>query len=105
MAVINLPEWTWVKVATNVNTGIVNKVDRFAEGDLWYYQTFRSTGEAAPPVPTIGEVPEEAVRIFKHTNQAEIFHVDPVNTHIDVYIMCQNNDNDLVDTGKVRVDL
>ena len=101
--VINIPEWAWLKVATNVNTGVITRLD----STVYYYQTYRETGEAAPPAPTPpsgddrGIIPEEAVRLFDRSNQAQISAVAP----IDVYIMCQNPDLDSNDQGKIRVDL
>jgi hypothetical protein len=59
------------------------------------------TGEAAPPAPTLGTIPEEAVKIFAHSNQVPISSGD----YIDVYIMCANSDNDSDDGGKIRVDI
>lgn len=92
-----LNEWEWTKVATNVTTGSMHRI----RSTVYYYQTYRLTGEAAPSDPTVGEMPDEAVRIFEESNQISISSTDP----IDVYILCANSDDDNSDAGKVRVDL
>jgi hypothetical protein len=97
-AIITLNEWEWVKVATNVVTGSIHRLNTV----VYYYQTFRLTGEVAPTAPTLGTIPEEAVRIFDKSNQVLISS----NDFIDVYIMCANSDEDSDDdVGKIRVDL
>lgn len=90
-------EWEWVKVATDVTSGTIHSLN----STVYYYQTFRPTGEAAPAIPTVGIIPEEAVRIFELSNQEDISN----NYSIDVYIMCANSDDDNTDNGKLRVDL
>lgn len=101
--VVNVPEWAWLKVATNVTTGVLTRLD----STVYYYQTYRDTGGGAPPAPTApaggadGVIPEEAVRIFDQSNQAQISGV----AGIDVYIMCANRDEDSSEQGKIRVDL
>lgn len=92
-----LPEWKWVKVATSVTTGKLNRL----ESSVAYYQTYRVTGDTEPTEPTIGIIPDEAVKIFELDNQEDIGSTDP----IDVYIMCANSDNDDNDQGKIRIDL
>lgn len=93
-----LNEWEWVKVATNVVTGSIHRLNTV----VYYYQTFRLTGEAAPAAPTVGTIPAEAVRIFDKSNQVPISSTDL----IDVYIMCANSDDDSDDdVGKIRVDI
>ncbi len=91
------PEWAWQKVATAVVTGMIHRLVT----TVYYYQTFRLTGEAAPAVPTLGTIPEEAVRLFDQSNSEEISSSNP----IDVYIMCANQDDDATDEGKIRVDV
>lgn len=95
--IIPVPEWTWVKVATNVITGSIHRLNSI----VYYYQTYRLTGEAAPTAPVKGTIPAEAVRIFDQSNQIAISSVDL----IDVYIMCANSDDDSTDAGSVRVDI
>ena len=90
-------EWVWQKVATNVLTGLINRLTT----TVYYYQTYRLTGTAAPAVPTQGTIPEEAVRIFDQSSQEEISAL----AAIDVYIMCANSDDDADDVGKIRVDI
>ena len=91
------PEWAWQKVATAVVSGMVHRIIT----TVYYYQTYRLTGEAAPTVPTQGTIPEEAVRLFDQSPSEEISSSSP----IDVYIMCANQDDDADDTGKIRVDI
>lgn len=90
-------EWEWVEVATGVTTGNIIMMD----SSVYYYQTFRPTTDTAPAVPTVGTIPDEAVKIFEQSNE------EPIGATylIDVYIMCANNDDDDADSGKIRVDL
>ena len=90
-------EWVWQKVATAVVSGIIHRITT----TVYYYQTYRLTGEAAPSAPTQGTIPEEAVRLFTQSKSEEISSSDP----IDVYIMVANQDDDANDTGKIRVDV
>lgn len=90
-------EWVWQKIATNVITGVVYRLNTLVE----YYQTFRLTGEAAPTTPTLGTVPEEAVRIFEQSNQVPISSIDA----IDVYVMVKYNNTIAGRDGKIRIDL
>ena len=90
-------EWVWQKVATNVLTGSIHRLTT----TVYYYQTYRLTGTAAPATPTQGTIPEEAVRIFNQSSQVPISSIDS----IDVYIMCANSDDDADDVGKIRVDI
>lgn len=99
--VVEIPEWTWVKVATAVTSGFVNLVNGLPAGRLHYYSTYKETGDPAPSVPIVGTVPEEAVELFKIENQATVVAKVP----IDVYVMCSNGDTNIAETGKVRVDL
>ena len=91
------PEWAWQKVATAVTTGLIHRL----VSTVWYYQTYRLTGEAAPTAPTQGTIPEEAIRIFEKSISEEILSSEA----IDIYIMCQNADDDADDTGKIRIDI
>ena len=96
--VISLPEWEWTKVATNVVMGSIHRLST----TVYYYQTFRKTGEAAPPAPTIGTLPNEAVMIFQQKSEEPI----GLAAAADVYIMTMNNDDDDDDdSGKIRVDV
>lgn len=91
------PEWAWQKIATAVTTGMIHRIIT----TVYYYQTYRLTGEAAPTAPTQGTIPEEAARLFDQSNSEEISSSNP----IDVYIMCANQDDDATDEGKIRVDI
>lgn len=96
--VISLPEWEWTKIATNVIMGTIHRLST----TVYYYQTFRKTGEAAPTVPTIGTIPNEAVKIFEQKSEEDI----ESPAAVDVYIMTMNNDEDNDDdSGKIRVDI
>ena len=90
-------EWVWQKVATAVVSGNIYRLT----STVYYYQTYRLTGIAAPTAPTAGTIPEEAVRMFEINNPEPIGHSEP----IDVYIMVANTDDDVLDSGKVRVDV
>ena len=96
--VVNIStEWVWQKVATAVKTGAIHRL----VSTVYYYQTFRLTGQAAPTAPTAGTIPAEAVKIF------DVSDTVPISSQvdIDVYIMVANRDDDVLDTGKVRVDV
>ena len=96
--VVNInTEWVFQKVATSVKTGVIHRLST----DVYYYQTFRLTGQAAPTAPTLGTIPAEAVRMFDKSSQAEISSV----ADIDVYIMVQYDDTLALRNGKVRVDI
>lgn len=98
--IIDIPEWKWTKVATAVKTGFINRVFGVPSQRLLYFQTYRLTGETAPVDPSDKTVPGEAINIFDTCNQCLIS-----STHkIDVYVLCANND-DIEETGQVRVDL
>jgi hypothetical protein len=75
----------WTKVATNVTSGQVNKLDK--KPGL-YLQTYRMTGGAAPTNQN------EGVPIFINSVSEEI----AAASGIDVYIMAVGN------SGVVRVD-
>lgn len=95
--VVDINEWVWQKVATAVITGSIHRLTT----TVYYYQTYRLTGTAAPAAPTQGTIPEEAVRIFDQSNEEPI----SASAAIDVYIMCANSDDDADDSGKIRVDV
>lgn len=96
--VISLPEWEWTKIATNVIMGTIHRLST----TVYYYQTYRKTGEAAPTAPTIGTIPNEAVKIFEQKSEEDI----GAPAAADVYIMTMNNDEDNDDdSGKIRVDV
>lgn len=90
-------EWVWQKVATAVKTGAIHRL----VSTVYYYQTFRLTGQAAPSAPTAGTIPEEAIRMFDLSSTVPISS----QVDIDIYIMAANTDDDILDTGKVRVDI
>ena len=92
-----LTDWQWVKVATNIDIGTLHRL----ESRIHYYQTFRITGDTAPTNPTIGILPEEAVKVFESGNLEKIESDDK----IDVYIMSVNYINGKSYTGKIRVDI
>lgn len=93
---IDIPEWTWTKVCTNVILANLNQIEK----RVHYYRTYRITGEDAPDIPTVGIIPDEAVRIFEDKNSEEIKTPD----YIDVYIMSVNCCNGVSYTGKIVVD-
>jgi len=83
---VSCPEGEWKKVATNVITGQVKKIN----GKPYkYLETYRMTGSSAPALQT------EGVTIFLNTNSEEI----SASAAIDVYIMAVGED------GEVRVDI
>ena len=90
-------EWAWQKVATNVTTGVIHRLST----DVYYYQTYRLTGVAAPSAPTLGTLPEEAVKIFEDGNQESILSSEA----IDVYIMVKYDNTLAGRDGKIRVDV
>ncbi len=96
-AVVNLNEWVWTKIATAVTGGNLNRLS----STVSYYQTYRLTGTAAPTAPTVGTLPEEAVKIFEKSNQEPIESTES----IDVYILCKKTDEIIGVYGKLRVDI
>lgn len=84
--VINLTKDTWVKVATNVFTGVIHKMLNSPSG---YIQTYRLTGESAPSDTS------EGIICFVNDLPEEI----KSSVGIDVYVYAKKND------GKVRVDV
>ena len=94
----SINEWEWTQVAVGVTAGRIYKIER----SLYYYQTHRETLDPPPAAPTIGTVPEEAIRMFGESNTFDIW----APASADIYVMCANIDNDSADDiGKVRVDL
>ncbi len=99
-SIVSIPEWEWIKVATSVKTGFINRVYGVPYERLEYFQTYRLTGETAPDAITEKIIPTEAIKIFELCNQCIIS-----SSHkIDVYVLCANFDT-TEETGKVRVDL
>ena len=90
-------EWVWQKVATSVKTGAIHRLTT----DVEYYQTYRLTGEAAPTTPTLGTIPEEAVKMFELSSSEAISSAED----IDVYIMVKYDNTLALRDGKVRVDV
>jgi hypothetical protein len=81
---VNIAAGAWVKVATNVTTGVIHKMLKGT-----YFQTYRLTGEDAPITK------DEAVKVFMDKPLTE----DILSSvGIDVYIW-----NDVV--GIIRVDV
>lgn len=84
--IVNIPQNTWVKVATSVKTGMIHKLTKKR---AVYLQTYRLTGGAAPTLIN------EGVEIFEKSNSKDI----GATVNIDVYIYCIDND------GSIRVDV
>ena len=82
--IINCPADEWVLVAQNVTHGQVHRYKRGID----YLQTYRNTGNPAPP-------DNESDGVIITTDSIEIRSTDP----IDVYIRARQND------GEVRVDV
>lgn len=94
----SINEWAWLKIATAKTTGIIHRLN----SQVYYYQTYRPTGVAAPSAPVTGTLPAEAVRMFDDSDSEVISSTEA----IDVYIMTANSDDDAADdVGKVRIDL
>lgn len=77
---------SWTKIATNVQTGFINKVSH--DPNVYLY-TYRDTGDAAPTLRTDG------VPLFDEGNTAAILAI----AGIDIYVWVDKVD------GVVRVDL
>ena len=92
-----LTEWVWLKVATSVVSGVIHRLTTAVD----YYQTYRLTGVTAPTAPTLGTLPEEAVRMFELSSNEEISS----SAAIDVYIMVKYDNTLAGRDGKVRVDV
>lgn len=83
---VTCPVDNWKKVATNVMSGTLHKVDTSPYG---YLQTYRLTGAASPTTKT------EGVPAFEKSRKEPIAS----DVYIDVYLYS------LVDEGRVRVDI
>ena len=90
-------EWAWQKVATAVTTGIIHRLTTVVD----YYQTYRLTGVAAPTTPTLGTLPEEAVKLFEESSSESINSSES----IDVYVMVKYDNTLAGRDGKIRVDV
>ncbi|MCK5614986.1 hypothetical protein KAR91_74680 [Candidatus Pacearchaeota archaeon] len=93
---IDIPEWVWTKVCTNIILGNLNQIEK----RVHYYRTYRMTGKAPPDAPTVGILPDDAVKIFENKNSEEIEMPD----FVDVHIMSVNYCNGKSYTGKIVVD-
>lgn len=91
--IIALTADTWVKVATSVTAGMINKLynddDDTTNDPQGFLQTYRVTGQTAPTSET------EGVICFENSPNEVI----DSSFAIDVYIMALKRD------GSVRVDL
>jgi len=83
---VSCPKNVWTKVATDVTTGIIHKVDLTP---YEYLQTYRLTGQAAPALKSDG------VPAFENRRREVI----SATVAIDVYLF------PIADAGKVRVDI
>ena len=92
----DIPEWVWTKICTNIILGNLNQIEK----RMRYYRTYRITGEDPPDAPTVGIIPDEAVKIFEDINYETIRTPD----YSDVYIMSVNICNGISYTGKIVVD-
>jgi hypothetical protein len=93
--VVNILEWKWVKVATSIKKIYLYRKPT----NVYYYRTYRLSGEDAPIDPTDRTAPDEAIRIFDLSAE-EVISSD---TPIDIYILCGNNDDDDDDSGQIVV--
>ena len=93
---MDISDWQWTKVCTNIILGNLTQKEK----RVHYYRTFRKTGETAPDAPTVGIIPDEAVKIFEDKNSENIRTPD----YVDVYIMSVNYCNGISYTGKIVVD-
>lgn len=84
--VIDIPAGAWTKVATNVLSGTIHKIN---DVPTKYLQTFRDTGDPAPTTDADG------AELFSDTTYATISN----KAYIDVYVWAVTR------AGKVRVDL
>ncbi len=93
--VFDITKNTPTKIATAVKTGIISKHWR-DKRDIYYYSTYRATGEAAP---TLEEMDLEMVRMFQiNAEQQDISNT----TEIDVYILAAREDG-TAEQGKLVV--
>ena len=93
--IIDTPQRVWTRVAEATRSGTI---DRLQTG-FNYFQTYRCTGDTAPPAPVGSKVPNEAVNIFEVCSQVII---DSSYT-IDVYIYCYAKDGAILRDGQLRV--
>ena len=75
----NTAEGSWTKVATNVTTGTINRL----ESKYKYYATYKLTGEAAPA----DAIKLKSPVIFQDSNTEEISS----SAAIDVYIWLEDS--------------
>ncbi len=97
---VDIPEWKWIKIATGVTTGLINRIN----SSVSYYQTYRVSSDNITPIPQdpiVGTMPSEAVKIFELSNQELIASL----ANIDVYIMCVNPNRPDSAVGVIRVDV
>jgi len=95
--IIEIPENTVTKVATNVVTGKIKK-HRVDGRKLYYYSTYRETGD---PAPTLSEMEDEMSLMFiKHPEEDDILST----TAIDVYVIATLEDGK-TQTGKLVMSL
>ncbi len=94
-SVEDITENVVTKVATNVLTGFISKHWK-DERDLFYYSTYRITGEAAP---TLAAMKLEMTRMFQEDSEIETISA---TAGIDVYIIAALEDG-VADTGKLVV--
>ena len=96
-SVKTIQEWVWLKVATNVVTGMIHRLN----AQIDYYQTYRLTGGGAPTAPTAGTLPTEAAKMFTDVQEEPIRAL----AGIDVYIMGADRDDTTSNEGSIRVDV
>lgn len=92
----DIPENTWVEVATNTTIATVFNRDT----NYKYYYTTVATGGAAPSAIVANTVPAGAIPLFKKGRDRELILAD---AGIDVYVTCFVNSHQ-TGGGKVRVD-
>lgn len=78
-----LTEGQWNKIATNVTSGIIDRL----RSEFTYWATSVATGENAPD----DEIKDKSPVIFQDSSQ-EIINS---NESIDVYIWIENSDNSI----------
>lgn len=83
---VDCSQGEWTKVATNVTTGQVHRINKKPS---MYLQTYRMTGNDSPTART------EGIPLFINSESEEI----SAAAGIDVYVMAIGND------GQVRVDV
>ena len=92
---VSLPEWTWVKVAEATKYIRVYRENT----TVYYYKTYRQSGDDAPSTPVVGTLPDDAIKIFEES------YVECIESSesLDIYIMCSNKDDDSDETGEIIV--